>query len=208
MKKFIALLLSILLTVSLCACAGEQKEDLTGTWSAGIEMADVLNLMMNEADRDILDPAMAEYLQLESFAAPIILTLKEDSTFYLSLESTAWRAELEQVMQIHVDAMADYSREVLGKDLDEVLAAKGMTRDDAAADLLESIPEEFFALNALVGWYETEDGRLYVKMEEDQAMDLYFPYMLDGDSLVLTAGELAGDPYVDAIFPIILTRLE
>ena len=78
MKKIIALSLCLVLVLSLCACGA--KEDLTGKWTTTINMAESYNAEMAAAD-----PTMAEYMSLDSFNIPLVLELKADGTYTMTV---------------------------------------------------------------------------------------------------------------------------
>ncbi len=82
MKKRVSLLLALGLIAALVLGGCGKKDDsasLVGEWQATLEMADTLNESLAS------DPAMADYINIDSFAMKMDLSLRDDGTFTLAL---------------------------------------------------------------------------------------------------------------------------
>ncbi len=210
MKKIIALTLCLILAVSLCACGGA-KEDLTGKWTTSINMAKVFNDEMAAAD-----PAMAEYMALDSFEVPLVMELKEDGTYSMSVDPAAMEVSLGKL----VDAMsagleayfADiFAQQGLEMDVREALTAMGMDLDALVEELSAQLTsEETFDAFTTEGKYKAEKGRLYLTESMDDVINpaIYNTYTLEGNTLTLEVGTETLEEGMEIMFPMVLTRVE
>ena len=207
MKKIIALSLCLILALSLCACGA--KEDLTGKWTTNINMAQVFNDEMAAAD-----PTMAEYMAVETFNLPLVLELKEDGTYSMTVDPTAMEATMNKLvedMTVGLEAYfaAIFAEQGLEMDVNEALAAMGMDLDSLVAELsAELTSEDVFAEFSSEGKYKAEKGKLYMTESLDEVINpaIYNTYTLDGDTLTLEAGTEVLEDGMEIMFPMVLTR--
>ena len=208
MKKIIALSLCLILALSLCACGGA-KEDLTGKWNANINMADAFNAEIAAAD-----PAMAEYMAVESFNLPLVLELKEDGTYTMSVDPAAMEStmtKLAEDMAAGLEAYftAIFAEQGLEMDVNEALASMGMDLDTLVAELTaELTSEDTFAAFASEGKYKAEKGKLHLTESMDEVINpaIYNTYTLEGDTLTLEVGTEVLEEGMEFLFPMTLTR--
>lgn len=212
MKKYIALLLCLVLTLSLCACGA--KENLVGTWKTSINMAEMLNTAMAEA-------GMGDYVQVESFELPIIMELREDGTASLSVDAEGMAATADKLVEdmipglekFLVDSVAAAGVEL---SLEEILAASGIASMEEFAGQLK---DEFLAAGAFDEVaaemkYKAKDGKLYFSddLESDVVLGEYNTYKLEGDTLTLDVGNMEIDEEDEELakymFPMVLTRVK
>lgn len=212
MKKYIALLLCLVLTLSLCACG--PKENLVGTWKTSINMAEMLNTAMAEA-------GMGDYVQVESFELPIIMELREDGTASLSVDAEGMAATADKLVEdmipglekFLVDSVAAAGVEL---SLEEILAASGIASMEEFAVQLK---DEFLTAGAFDEVaaemkYKAKDGKLYFSddLESDVVLGEYNTYKLEGDTLTLDVGNMEIDEEDEELakymFPMVLTRVK
>ena len=212
MKKYIALLLCLVLTLSLCACG--PKENLVGTWKTSVNMAEMLNTAMAEA-------GMGDYVQVESFELPIIMELREDGTASLSVDAEGMAATADKLVEdmipglekFLVDSVAAAGVEL---SLEEILAASGIASMEEFAGQLK---DEFLTAGAFDEVaaemkYKAKDGKLYFSddLESDVVLGEYNTYKLEGDTLTLDVGNMEIDEEDEELakymFPMVLTRVK
>lgn len=217
MKKRIALIvcLVMVLSVSLCACSSE-KDALIGTWKGTIDMAAAINLGLDEAAAS--DPTMAEmadYLQIDQLEIRYTLVFTEEDTYSMTVDTEA----LEVSMQAMVDQMADgmllyfgdmLKAEGLDLDVEEVLAASGISVEDLAAELYDSFDTEtlFADLNS-EGNFKVKEGKLFLSDGLEYAVDeaVYELYTVEGSTLTINVGSDTTD-YDEYLYPMVLTKAE
>jgi len=208
MKKIIALSLCLILALSLCACGGSKKE-LTGKWTTNINMAKVFNDEMAAAD-----PTMAEYMSLDTFDLPLVLELKADGTYTMTVDPAAMEesmGKLVQAMSTGLEAYfaAVFAEQGLEMDVHEALEAMGMDLDALVEELsAELTSEEMFDSFTTEGKYKAEKGRLYLTESMDEVINpaIYNTYTLDGDTLTLEQGTEELEDGMEIMFPMVLTR--
>lgn len=208
MKKRIALLLSFVLVLSLALCAcGGQKATIVGTWKANVELAEAFNEEMEAA-------GMGDFINLESFALPLIMTFNEDGTGSMSVDQAAMTETIDKLAADLTAGLEAYFTEYFASmgleiDLDEALAASGMSMDD----LVEEMKAEFAGEDAFAEFtnefkYKAEDGKLYMSEDLDSEIsDTYNTYELKGNTLTLNIGtEELDEEMAKYLFPLTLTR--
>ena len=209
MKKRIALLLSFVLVLSLalCACGGEKKDTLVGTWKANIELAEAFNEEMAAA-------GMGDFINLESFALPLVMTFNEDGTGSMTVDQEAMTATIDKLAADLTAGLESYFTEYFASmgiemDLDEALAASGLSMDDLVDEFkAEFAGEEAFAEFTNEFKYKAEEGKLYMSEDLDSEIsDTYNTYELKGNTLTLNIGtEELDEEMAKYLFPMTLTR--
>ena len=208
MKKRIALLLSFVLVLSLvlCACGG-QKATIVGTWKANVELAEAFNAEMAAA-------GMGDFINLESFSLPLVMTFNEDGTGSMTVDQEAMTASIDKLAADLTAGLEAYFTEYftsmgLEIDLDEALAASGLSMDD----LVEEMKAEFAGEDAFAEFtnefkYKAEDGKLYMSEDlESEISEVYNTYELKGNTLTLDIGtEEIEEEMAAILFPMTLTR--
>ena len=212
MKKYIALLLCLVLTLSLCACG--PKENLVGTWKTSVNMAEMLNTAMAEA-------GMGDYIQVETFELPIIMELREDGTATLSVDAEGMAATADKLVEdmipglekFLVDSVAAAGVEL---SLEEILAASGIASMEEFAGQLKDDFLNAGAFDEVAAElkYKAKDGKLYFSddLESDVVLGEYNTYKLEGDTLTLDVGNMEIDEEDEELakymFPMVLTRVK
>ena len=207
MKKIIALSVCLILVLSLCACGA--KEDLTGKWTSTINMAQAFNDEIAASD-----PAMAEYLKLETVSIPLVLELKEDGTYTMSVDPVGMEASMTKLAEDMVAGLESYFAAILAEqglqmDVKEALAAMGIDLDALATELsAELTSQESFSTYNAEGNYKADNGKLHLTETLDEAINpaIYNTYTLEGDTLTLDVGTEVLDESTAIMFPLVLTR--
>lgn len=210
MKKIISLSLCLILVLSLCACGA--KEDLSGKWTATLNMVSSYN-----AELEAVDPTMAQYLALDRFDVPLVLELNADGTYAMRVE----RADMEAVMAEVIDktkaGMEAYFADLLAQqgiemDVTEALAAMGISMDDLVAEMTVQFEnDEFYASMTSEGQWKAKDGKFYMtdSLDVPAGIGEYNTYVLEGNTLTLDVGtETLDEATAEMMFPMVLTRSE
>lgn len=210
MKKRIALLLSFVLVLSLALCAcggGEKKATIVGTWKADINLAEAFNEEMAAA-------GMGDFMNLESFALPLVMTFNEDGTGSMTVDQEAMTASVDKLAADLTAGLEAYFTEYfasmgLEMDLDEALAASGLSMDDLVEEMKAEFAGEDFAAEFTNEFkYKAEDGKLYMSEDLDSEIsETYNTYELKGNTLTLNIGtEELDEEMAKYLFPMTLTR--
>ena len=214
MKKRIALLLSFVLVLSLALCAcggGEKKETLVGTWNASIDIAEVYNAEIAASG----DEAMAEYLSVDSFAIPLVMTFNEDGTYSMTVDKEGMDASMNGLIEDMKVGLEKYFNDYFSSmgleiDVNEALAASGMSLDSLVEEMKgEIMTEDMYADMESAGQYKAEDGKLYLTedVEVEPVGGVYNTYTIEGDTLTIEAGtEELEDEMAELLFPLVLKR--
>ena len=210
MKKRIALLLSFVLVLSLalCACGGGKKDTIVGTWKTNIDLAEAFN-------EEMAASGMGDYINIESFNLPLVMEFKADGTGSMTVDQEAMTETVDKLAADLTAGLEAYFTEYFASmgleiDLDEALAASGMSMDD----LVEEMKAEFAGEDAFAEFtnefkYKAEDGKLYMSEDLDSEIstDTYNTYELKGNALTLDIGnEDLDEEMAKYLFPMNLTR--
>ena len=210
MKKRIALLLSFVLVLSLalCACGGGKKDTIVGTWKANIDLAEAFN-------EEMAASGMGDYINIESFNLPLVMEFKADGTGSMTVDQAAMTETVDKLAADLTAGLEAYFTEYFSSmgleiDLDEALAASGMSMDD----LVEEMKAEFAGEDAFAEFtnefkYKAEEGKLYMSEDLDSEIstDTYNTYELKGNALTLDIGnEDLDEEMAKYLFPMNLTR--
>ena len=209
MKKRIALLLSFVLVLSLalCACGGGKKDTIVGTWKTNIDLAEAFN-------EEMAASGMGDYINIESFNLPLVMEFKADGTGSMTVDQEAMTETVDKLAADLTAGLEAYFTEYFASmgleiDLDEALAASGMSMDD----LVEEMKAEFAGEDAFAEFtnefkYKAEDGKLYMSEDlESEISEVYNTYELKGNTLTLDIGtEELDEEMAKYLFPMNLTR--
>lgn len=216
MKKRIAMLLCLImvLSVALCGC-GSEKDQLVGVWTGTMNLADAVNIGMEEAAAE--DPSlaeMAEYMKVESLTVTFTLTFTEDDTYTMVVNEDSLDAAMQGMMTELADGLLRYFEDLLAAEgvdmtVDELLAMSGMTTEDLAQQMYDSMAAEdlFGDLNS-EGNFMVKDGKLFMSDGLDYAVDLavYELYTVEGSTLTINKGSDSADEYDEYLYPMVFTK--
>lgn len=210
MKRNVSLLLVLGLIAALVLGGCGKKDDsksLVGEWQATLEMVDLLN------DSLAADPDMASYINIDSFALKMDLSLRDDGSFTMSLNEASVTDAVNGIKTPMKDGINAYMEDMasgMGMSVDDLLAAAGMDLDSMIDEMLS--PEMILSSigdASESGNYVAQDGKLYLLDEgvtKPGSDDEAIPYTLSGNKLSLEkpAGDDLGD-FAD-FFPLEFTK--
>ena len=202
MKKLFAILLSLVMLISLAACtpSGGGKPSIVGTWTGSVNMGAMLEtLMQTEVEKDI--------------SCKMIFTFSADGKFSAKLDEQSAKAAVETMVDVIVDMMKDvYAEQDI--DLEEALAAEGMTMDDLKAQYKEELDVDgMFEGISGETCYKHEDGKIYIaESQEDldeEDYDSVYIVSLAGNTLTVTDIESDGESAAEVMpdmFPLVFKK--
>lgn len=191
MKKVISLLLVLVLCLSLCACGSSDKDKLVGSWSATLDVADMVNESISSADA-----TMGEYVKVDSMEIKFDLVFNKDDTCAMSVDEDHLKAQLEDALDVMMDGTLAYmeamfAQQGLEMPIEEILQLAGVTEEDLRNELAASMDvSEMFEDVNFEGNFKAEGGKLYMSTSLDEEVDetVYETYKLDGDKLTIDTG--------------------
>lgn len=210
MKRKVSLLLVLGMIAALVLGGCGKKDDsksLVGEWQATLEMVDYLNESLNS------DPDMASYINIDSFALKMDLSLRDDGSFTMALNEASVTDALNSIKTPMKDGITAYMENMasgMGMSVDDLLAAAGMDLDSMIDELLS--PEMILSSigdASESGNYVAQDGKLYLLDEgvtKPGSNDEAIPYTLSGNKLSLEkpSGSDLGD--LADFFPLEFTK--
>lgn len=210
MKKNIAKILSLMLVLvmmlSLAACSGDQ-EKLVGTWEAELEMADVFNESMGDAEE-------AEFLAVDSFCFKMVLTFTEEGTYTMSADADSVAAAMEGLKEELKGGMEEYlvyamAQQGLEMSIDDIMEMMGMSMDELIDSIVtQDLIDEMVTAMVTEGNYRAEKGKLYLSDGVDSVVDMtvYETYTLEGDTLTLVS-TTETDEFSEYLYPMTFTKV-
>lgn len=199
MKKWIALLLSLVLAIGMLAGCGNSKGDsIVGTWEAEVDFAEFLTESMASELGE-----MASYFEFKDLTLKLVLTFDEDGAYTLSGDKASAEKLFDKLIEQLKPGMVSYLEDQLkaaGAEMsvEDMLAASGMTIDSLMEQSFsDDMIDEMIAEMESDGEYEIKDGMLYLDGDECE-------YELKGDSLTIDTDD-GGD--VAFMFPLKLKKV-
>ena len=120
MKKCGITLSVLLLTLCLLlsGCGGSDKDKFVGTWSANVDMTDIINDSLAE------DPETAEYFTVDNFGMTLLFTFEEDGSYKITADEDAFAKSCDSLIETITEGATKY--------LEDTAKAEGldMTADD------------------------------------------------------------------------------
>ena len=212
-KKIAAVVLTLVLVLAMSACGADEESKLVGTWRYECDLTDYMNQQMAAS--------LGEDLGVEGqIRLPILMTLNEDKTCVLSVDTAVFSGDLKNYMNSLSDALVEYMYK-MGEDqgMDrETFSASfadiyGMSIEDFCQEALSSVdPDEMVSeFEEEQGVFKAKSGKLYMEdTEADFSDDRYLEYTLDGSTLTFTADhggimDLDMDDF-EIEFPMVFTK--
>lgn len=184
-KKGLAILLVLVLAVSLCACGKSEEDKLVGTWKCEYDVTDVMNKSFNDS--------MGAELDIDgTMVLPMTMTMNEDRTFTLEIDSKAYVSSFQTYMDSVVNAIVAYtcdSAAMSKEDLDSLTQEQsGMSAFDYFKDLLVGDQSEEDIVKQLeeassTGTYSVKDGKIVLADEAGETEE--YAYTLEDSTLTL-----------------------
>lgn len=216
MKKIVALLLALALTLALAGCGPTDAEKLVGSWTGEMDMTETMNQMLAE------DESLAEYgVTLDSFVLEVTMTFNEDGTFSLTVSEESVEKAVDgflESMESTIVTMLEEEMAAAGLNMtvEEMLQISGMSMEDLMAEMRTEILGDETAAEAAAemsssGKYNAGDGKLFTSDDVEVAPGVleYDLYTLEGDTLTLTehvGGEAEDEEMTVLVYPIVLYR--
>ena len=184
-KRIVALILCLMMTVSLCACGAEKN--LRGQWECGIDVTAALTRAVKE-NADVI----ADFIELDGVFATAVFNFSKDGTYKLEFRASDSAAEkFDGAISAGVEAFVlDYynqAAEMLNLSLDGLRVmykSQGMDLDE---EIAASVEENLAEINSADGEY----AGLLDRVLAGYAMSGEWSFR--GDTLTLTDG--AGNSY-------------
>ena len=174
-KRFIALVLALLMLLALAAC-GASKPSVVGTWKAEVDMYDQ---MVDEMDASVGGTkSFGDYL--DSFKWDLTLVLGSDGKYTLSYDISK---EMDTFKSAVIAYMRDMINEQAGFEVsdDLITSALGMPLEDYAQTVVDAMTE---AAESESATYKDKDGVLIWENDEES------PYELTEDTLSFSVNSL------------------
>lgn len=209
MKKCGITLSVLLLTLCLLlsGCSGSDKEKFVGTWSANVDMTDIINESLAE------DPETAEYFTVDNFGMTLLFTFEADGSYKITADEDAFADSCDSLIETITEGATKYledtaKAEGLSMTADDMLGIMGLSMDDFMGEMMDQDDlKELLADVEDSGKYEVKDGKLYTTLDEND----YIAYKFVSDTeLQFTemGGEDASDEELQALLPLTLTKQE
>lgn len=219
MKKCLALLLAMILTVSVFGCAAEPK--LQGSYRAEFDMTDVVvDALDGTENYESPDFPFSRYIP--SFTVALIFRFNEDGTYRICVDTEALRASLDAVesaMSTMLDDMIRSTIETQGPALgiesngplnldDTFLQLIRDTFNELNKDAINGVFDSLSAAYVLEGKYTAQDGKLYLSFDAaaEPLESSYITYEMGEDGSVTFTG-IVGMDLFDLSFPYTLAKI-
>lgn len=220
MKRVKALALCLVVLTMLLALAGcgNSAPDLSGTYTTEMDMSSIINESMAQAG------LAEEDLEGLTLVAPFTLTLGDDGTFTLEVDSDATLASLRTYLEGCSTLLEDVIYDSVGdtgltrEEIDAAFEEEtGSTISDYVGQIITMFDEddllELMEEDNDTGYYKaTEDKLFFAEDKDDFSEDDYVTYTLENGKLTFT--ELTGDvldfadaaDMIDDFFPLVFTK--
>ena len=192
LKRSVAILLASLFVLSLTACAFGGSS-IVGTWKYQISLKDIMAQMAETAEDD--EAAMYDVMSsaMDGIGFDLYFEFADDGNCKYYIDEGSAKLAVEQ-MKENLIAVLPELFEAMGvsrEDFDSYLETYGITKDELAASLAESLDADSFAELSETGTYKTESGKLYL----DDDTDSYIVYELKDGKLIFTkfVGDIDSD---------------
>ena len=182
--------------LALVGC-GKSAPDLSGTYTAEMDMSSIINESMAQAG------LAEEDLEGLTLVAPFTLTLSDDGTFTLKLDSDATLASLRTYLEGCSTLLEDVIYDSVGdtgltrEEIDAAFEEEtGSTISDYVGQLITMFDEddllEMLEEDNDTGYYKATEDKLFLEEDKDDfSDDDYVTYTLENGKLTFT--ELTGD---------------
>ncbi len=203
--------------LALVGC-GKSAPDLSGTYTTEMDMSSIINESMAQAG------LAEEDLEGLTLVAPFTLTLSDDGTFTLKLDSDATLASLRTYLEGCSTLLEDVIYDSVGdtgltrEEIDAAFEEEtGSTISDYVGQIITMFDEdnllELMEEDNDTGYYKVAEDKLFFAEDKDDfSEDDYVTYTLENGKLTFT--ELTGDvldfadaaDMIDDFFPLVFTK--
>lgn len=216
--KSLALCLVVLTMLLALVGCGKPAPDLSGTYTTEMDMSSIINESMAQAG------LAEEDLEGLTLVAPFTLTLSDDGTFTLKLDSDATLASLRTYLKGCSTLLEDVIYDSVGdtgltrEEIDAAFEKEtGSTISDYVGQIISMFDEdnllEMLEEDNDTGYYKATEDKLFLEEDKDDfSDDDYITYTLENGKLTFT--ELTGDvldfadaaDMIDDLFPLVFTK--
>ena len=210
MKKFLCVVLTLVLLVSVLAGCSSKSDELVGTWEGQIDMTDMVN--------EQLGAEFAGMFTLDDMVFTMSITFNKDGTYQVNLDRESVEAAFNGMVDDMKDGLIDMLEAeiaAMGVDMsvEDMLAASGMDMDqlmeEALAEVdMDSLIDGVMAESSFSGNYKAKDGKLFLSDGLDYQPDpeIYELYSVSGNTLTLTDPGLSDSAFV-GLYPVVFQKV-
>lgn len=214
MKRFVSLVLVLILAAAVFTGCGEQKK-LLGAWECTVDLSSTVQQLL---DQEMLG---GEF-DVSGFSVTARLTFLEDGTFRLEPDRQKLAAAFDTLLKDLENGLIDMlqaqlKEQGLNISVEELLALSGLELSDLTEQLRQSFEEESFledlsGVATLEGFYQVKkDKLLFCADEETKIDDIYTLYTVEDGVLTLSThvGEntFLGDNLILSTAPVVFTKV-
>ena len=216
--KSLALCLVVLAMLLALVGCGKSAPDLSGTYTTEMDMSSIINESMAQAG------LAEEDLEGLTLVAPFTLTLSDDGTFTLKLDSDATLASLRAYLEGCSTLLEDVIYASVGdtgltrEEIDAAFEEEtGSTISDYVGQIITMFDEddllEMLEEDNDTGYYKATEDKLFLEEDKDDfSDDDYITYTLENGKLTFTG--ITGDvldfadaaDMIDDFFPLVFTK--
>ncbi len=185
----IVLIVGVLAVVLMLTMVSNTSDKaVVGTWRTELDMTDIINQGLTEADAE-------EFVKISDFSIALVLELKDDGTYAMSVDRAALEDSLEDVKRQVKEGITGYLEDLIEEEgldmtVDEALFYMDMSLDDLVDSAFdkEDIDEMADSFKS-EGQYKARNGKFYTSDSLNEEPGLgYESYTLEDDVLTLDEG--------------------
>lgn len=206
MKKILsAALCAALMLVLLTGCSSD-ADKLVGSWSAEIDMTELVNEELSGVETSEEDV-------FSDFKLTLNMTFNEDGTYKMEVDPEKLDETIEIVKADMEALMIEYYEELIAAEginmtVDEMLTLAGTDMDTLLGEVgIEEAFQEIAEQIVAEGNYDAKNGKLFLSDSKDSAIDeeVYELYTLEGDVLTFTGGYPETESVIE--YPIVFNKV-
>ena len=209
-KRFLAMLLAVIMVMSLAGCSRGDTGKLVGKWYCEIGAEEAV---LEEVPEEFAD--MVEYLSFDKVYLPVCFEFKADSAVCVYVDEQEFAEVVDNFAEAFIDGIVRYMMDLVYEETgtkvteDEIWEYIGFGeqefRDELAAEIIEGMKE--ISDLSMEGKYKAEDGRLYLSEDLDSEFDpeKYLAYSLEDDELRIIGAVGKGEFPVS--FPLVFEKV-
>ena len=179
MKKFVFVMLSVLLIASMCftftGCTDKESK-IVGTWK-GTETCDLNKAMENMSEDEASMAELLEYMDLGTYEINVTYTFNADGTCNMAVDKASSTLVIKELLDALMDGLEAYftaMAESYSITVDQLAQASGYTSFD---NLMESMNDQMKDRAAEMvktkqeGTYTLEDNKLVITDTADEVFE-------------------------------------
>lgn len=210
MKKFLCVMLTLVLLASVLTGCSNEAAKLVGTWEGEIDMTDLVN--------EELGAEFTDMFTLDDMVFTMSITFNKDGTYQMTLDresvEAAFDGMIEDMKAGLIDMLeAEIAAMGIEMSVEEMLEASGMDLDTmleealAAVDM-DSLIDEMVDEASSTGNYKAKNGKLFLSdgVEYQPDPEIYEMYTLSGSTLTLTDPGIEDSSFA-GLYPVVLQKV-